>query len=170
MDLQQVRGDAIARVQARRRPPEYQTVYVAGGETRMQVDRPGAGPFVPPKDASEFFDDRIARTPHGLGPWVEVAYRIALSGSPDAAVAALNATKSLTEWDQWHLWTCLKAWKDTEAPRDAAAVMRAVIAAWGDLELPRTAPVAVPLPVAQQPKRPKVRYRQPWGHPAGAAI
>jgi hypothetical protein len=173
MDVQQVRREALARVQARRRPAEYRTVLVGGSETRMQVDRPLAGEFLPAKTAGEWIDDRIVRTPPALGPWVAVLYEIAEAarGGTAAAVKAVRSARSLSAWDQWHLYATLGVWQ-RDMIADVAPVLRAVLAEWGDegLGLATDEPSDVPLPVQPEPKRPKVKYRSKWGQPASLAV
>lgn len=167
-DIQQIRRDAITRVQARRRPAEYRVVPVGGGETSMQVDR-GAGDFLPPKDAREFFDDRIARTPGHLGEWVRVLYQIARADGAAAAVAAVGTARALSPWDQWHLYVTLRSWQGGMTV-EAAPILRAVLAEWETLGLVMAEPTDTPLPVAPEPKPPKVTYRSRYGQPAGMAF
>lgn len=145
MDAQQIRAAALARVQARRRQPEYRTVTVGGQDTRMQVDQ--ASEFLGPADAGEWLDDRIARTPVGLGPWVPVLFAIA-EGARDGSAAAVAAAQALGEWDQWHLYRTLQTWR-SDALSPASGVFRAVLAEWGRLGLVMAEPADAPLPAGR---------------------
>jgi hypothetical protein len=170
MDARQIRAAAIARVQARRRPAEYKTVQAGGSDTRMQVDRPGAGAFLPPSTASEWLDYRIAYTPPALGPWTSELYQLAEAARDGAAAAvkAVRAFRSLTPWDQWNTFTMLQNWR-SDMLADVGPILRAVLAEWEHLELAMAEPTDVPLPVTPEPKRQKVVYRSRYGNPASLA-
>lgn len=172
MDVLQIRQAAVTRVLARRRPAEYRTVQVGGSDTRMQVDRPGAGEFLPAKDAGEWLDDRIVRTPPQLGPWTSVLYEVAEAARDGAAAAvtAVRSARSLTKWDQWHLYRMLDKGWERDMISDVAPVRRGVLAEWERLELVMAEPSDVPLPVQPLPKRLKVKYRTKWGQPASLPV
>ncbi len=171
MDVQQVRREAIARVQARQRPAEYRTVQVGGSDTRMQVDRASAGDFLPAANASEWLDDRIVRTPPQLGPWTAVLYEVAGAARDGtaAAVTAVRSARPLSAWDQWHAYCTVRGWQG-DMLADVAPVLRAVLAEWENLGLAVAEPTDVPLPVTPEPKRVKVKYRTRYGQPAGMAV
>lgn len=170
MDAQQIRAAAIARVQARRRPAEYKTVQAGGSDTKMQVDRPGAGAFLPPENASQWLDYRITYTPPALGAWTSELYQLAEAARDGAAAAvkAVRAFRSLTAWDQWHTYAMLQNWR-ADMLADVAPILRAVLSEWEDLGLAMAEPTDVPLPVTPEPKRAKVVYRTRYGNPASLA-
>jgi len=175
MDVQKVRGEAIARVQARRRKPRYEPRRVGGQETQMQVGSLLAGEFEAPVTAGEYLDDKIAVLVPGLGPWVAAAYEIA-EAARDGAAAGVKAIKPAIRpltaaWDQWLLHELLLAWKD-QAAGEAFTVLRAVCEAWEDAGLVMEQPAQVE---PQAPDKPPARlkakdYRARWGHPAGMAV
>jgi hypothetical protein len=171
MDAGQVHREAVARVLARRCPARFRTVQGPHGEVRVPADDVSVSEFLDPHDASEWLDDRLARTPPGLGPWTGVLYEVAEAArhGAEAAVAAVGAARELGAWDTWHLYCTLQAWRSQAIPA-VTPVLRAVHAEWERLRLADAEPTETPLPVAPEPKRPKVRYATRWGQPAGMAI
>ena len=146
MDVQQVRREALARVQARQRPPEFRMVRAGGSEARMQVAG-GPGEYLGPAGAGEWLDDKIVRTPPQLGPWTAALYEVAGAARDGAAaaVAAVRSARALSEWDQWHMYVTLRAWRAD--PLCPVPVFRAVLAEWERLGLAAEEPSDVPLPV-----------------------
>ena len=132
MDVLEVHREAVGQVQARRSPPEYQTVRLASGETQVQKDLPE---FQRPADAREWFADRIALTSPALGKWVARLYEIALAdGVPAVREAVAKAGRELSSWDQWCMFVVLTYWGKavtTATPRTASEVLQAAADEWG---------------------------------------
>jgi hypothetical protein len=132
MDVQEVRAAALARVQARQRPPEFKTTgrNPDGGDIRMQVAG-GPGEYLGPASVGEWLDDRIARTPGHLGPWVPVLYEIAGAAryGEASAAAAVGAAGQLAEWDQFRLYVTLQDWRARTVPA-AESLMREIVLEW----------------------------------------
>lgn len=166
MDVQQVHREAVARVQARR----LRQGPMRAGESIV----PAGGEFKRAETPGEWWDDRLARTPPRLGTWVELAYKIAAADRIEAAAAQVAAARSLGPWNQWYLFNCLQEWRQAGPPVQAATVLRAAIAEWDTRGLVKDEPIDEPMgdydPDKREPKRPTVRYRKPWGHPAGVAV
>lgn len=173
MDVHEVRRAAAARVMTRERPPEHKTVSrnADGSETRVQIAG-GPGEYLGPVTAGEWLDDRIVRTPPHLGPWTAVLYEIAEAAREGAAaaVAATGGARQLGDWDAWHLYCTLQAWRSA-ATAEAAPVMRAVTAEWRRLGLPDAEPADTPVAVRgvvneADLSRPGLRRPAVFGRPA----
>ena len=77
---------------------------------------------------------------------MELAYGIALADRTEVAVAQVAAARSLSVWNQWYLFQCLKQWPQlAEPPIDAARILNAVRNKWVDLGLPIDEPTDEPI-------------------------
>jgi hypothetical protein len=145
MEAREIRRQALARVEARRWPPEYHEALPGRMTGRIQVDHPE---FYAPASAAEWWDDRMARTTTQRNSGVLFAIADAARGGAKAAVAAVAAARSLNPWHQWWTWQALNAWESWPGGIhvDAAPVMRAVAREWRRLGLAAEMPDD-PLPV-----------------------
>src|SRR5260370_6310630 len=97
IDVHQVRREAVARLLARQRPPEWKTARQRdGGEIRMQTAG-WPGDFLSPVSVAEWADDMIARRSPSTGRAGQVLFVIMLAAREGraAAVAAAGAARAL---------------------------------------------------------------------------
>lgn len=144
MDVMQVKADAVRRVLARQRAPEYATVSrnADGTDTRVQTGG-GPGDYLGPVSASEWLDDRLARTPLRSGDQASEALAAIAEAARDGEKSARDAVgqaRHLTEWQAFQVYATLAGWTGQDTHPDAAPVMRAVLAEWGRRGLAVTQP------------------------------
>jgi len=130
--VQALKAAAVARVYARRRPPEYRTAVGAGpyGADLKVLVNGHLSEFLPSLTLAEWCDDQIARLP--LAEPYGTAIRIldAVRTGRDAPSAAVRAARELGPWNQWVLWNYLSAPLPPQLPSGAELALQPVQAKW----------------------------------------
>ncbi len=119
--MQHARRDALARVEARRRPQVTKTWTYGDGRTQEYVENDGLPAFLPPATLGEWCDDRLAVMAQYRGEFSLVTVAVleaARTGGIEAACGALRPAQKLMKADQYRLVT-----GDLQTLRDAAPVL-----------------------------------------------
>jgi hypothetical protein len=133
MDVLEAKRAATGRVLARQKPAEYMTTRVADGQD-VKVQTGGEpGTFTAPVSASQWLDDRLARTPLRAGEAASEALCAIAAAARDgekAARAAVREAGQLTPWAQWQVYVTLGEWMGRDLHPDAAPLMNAIMREW----------------------------------------
>lgn len=165
----ELKAEAVKRVQARLRAAKYTEVPDGRGSViRWQTGDAG---IAEPETASEWLDDRAARTPCGAGECdllQEMWERVRTGGVAEAVGLAADRLRG-DKFAQFTLFTVI-----AQAPAGPGDVAKALRRAWDKARL-ATAPVPVlpfePMDLdAPSEAAKRVVYREPLGNPAGMTI
>lgn len=162
---------AVVRVLARRRAPRW-AEYPDGNGGVIRFQRDAGGEFEDPRNLGEWVDDRVCRCPVGtpVADTLAGIFELCRGGAAAARDAVAFAERQLRDpAGQFAVWTVISAMPGGIA--DVEALKAALAREWkarGLAQLP-TAPVMREPADWNQPSRraSEVKYRSPWGQPAG---
>jgi hypothetical protein len=106
-----IQAAGLARLQERRRPPEYGISHgtgIGGADKKIPMSM-NKSEFLAAVDLPQWLDDQILRLP--LAEPYDLTIRVleALRTSEDTAVAMIGEAKALSTWNQWAMWCYLTA-------------------------------------------------------------